>query len=299
MEEHRTTRLQSSDGAHRWQALAVDFDGTMATDGVVQNDVLDALDRCRQSQRKLVLVTGRELPELQTIFPRLSIFDLVVCENGGLLYCPSDFSETALATPPPPALVALLASRSVTPLSIGRTLIATREPHDTDALTAIRELGLEIQVVFNKGAVMLLPSGVNKATGLAQALSMLNVAPDHTVAVGDGENDHAMVSFVGLGVAVANAVPMLCERADFVTAKGNGSGVIELVDRLVRDDLTGIDPRPREAAAGAALPTQNLSPASASKGGDKGGAASGSKPGGTVGALAGIGTSSHMRNPPK
>ncbi|MCI0401182.1 MAG: hypothetical protein L0Z68_07775 [Gammaproteobacteria bacterium] len=53
------------------------------------------------------------------------------------------------------------------------------------ALEVIRDLGLELQVVFNKGAVMVLPSGVNKATGLHFALSQLRLSPHNAVAIDD------------------------------------------------------------------------------------------------------------------
>ena len=48
----------------------------------------------------------------------------------------------------------------------GRCIVATWEPHERHVLETIRDLGLELQVIFNKGAVMVLPSGINKATGL-------------------------------------------------------------------------------------------------------------------------------------
>ena len=79
-------------------------------------------------------------------------------------------------------------------------------------LEAIRDLGLELQIIFNKGAVMVLPSTVNKATGLAAALKRLKITPDSVVGVGDAENDHAFIKACGCGVAVANAIPSLEER---------------------------------------------------------------------------------------
>ena len=57
------------------------------------------------------------------------------------------------------------------PLSVGHVIAATFEPHDKVVFDTIREFGLELQVIFNKGAVMVLPSGVNKATGLVAALA--------------------------------------------------------------------------------------------------------------------------------
>ena len=49
-------------------------------------------------------------------------------------------------------------------------------PHEKEAIEAIRDLGLELQVIFNKDAVMILPSGVNKMTGLAAALKEIGIS---------------------------------------------------------------------------------------------------------------------------
>jgi len=230
-----------------YQALACDYDGTLARDGIVDRDVAGALQRCRDSGRRLLLVTGRELRDLQAIFAHLALFDYVIAENGALLYCPATGEERLLAAPPPDAFIQALRTRGVDPLALGHAIVATRSPFETVVLQTIRDLGLELQVVFNKGSVMVLPSGVNKATGLAEALRRLRIPPQKAVAVGDAENDHALLDAVGLGVAVASAVPMLLERADFVTTGGEGEGVVELIDRLLESDLAEINPRKRSA----------------------------------------------------
>ena len=104
----------------------------------------------------------------------------------------------------------------------------------------IRELGLELQVIFNKGAVMVLPAGVNKASGLAAALEDLGLSPHNVVAIGDAENDHALLAMAECSAAVANALPMLKARADLVTAGDHGAGVVELIERLIEDDLRDV-----------------------------------------------------------
>jgi hydroxymethylpyrimidine pyrophosphatase-like HAD family hydrolase len=92
-------------------------------------------------------------------------------------------------------------------------------------------------VVFNREALMVLPAGVHKGSGLGAALSRLKVAPPQTVAIGDAENDHAMLALCGYGAAVANALPALKARAQFVTRGERGQGVAELVERLIAFDL--------------------------------------------------------------
>jgi 3-deoxy-D-manno-octulosonate 8-phosphate phosphatase KdsC-like HAD superfamily phosphatase len=165
-----------------------------------------------------------------------------VAENGALLYRPATKETKLLAEPPPPAFLAALEQQNVVPLAAGEVIVATWTPHETTVLETIRQLGLELQVIFNKGAVMVLPSGVNKRTGLKEALDELEVSPHNAVAIGDGENDHALLSFVECGAAVANALPFLKEHADVVMLSNAGNGVIELIERLVADDLADLEP---------------------------------------------------------
>jgi hydroxymethylpyrimidine pyrophosphatase-like HAD family hydrolase len=221
-------------------ALASDYDGTLAEDGRVAPATLEALDLLKQSGRKLILVTGRELPDLQGVFPELDRFALVVAENGALLYEPATETQTLLGPEPPVVLIDRLKERRVSPLSIGRCIVATLEPNEQIVLETIRELGLEMQIIFNKGAVMVLPAGVNKATGLAAALERMKLSPLNVVGIGDAENDHAFLSACGCAVAVANALPMVKEDAAIVTKASRGGGVAELIGRLVADDLADI-----------------------------------------------------------
>jgi hydroxymethylpyrimidine pyrophosphatase-like HAD family hydrolase len=221
----------------RYLALATDFDGTLAKDGTVDEASLAALERFRDSGRRLILVTGRELDELLGIFPHVDLFERVVVENGALIYRPAVHEEKLLGEPPPPELVEAIRERGVSPLSVGRGIIATVEPHEVAILEAIRELGLEWHVIFNKGSVMALPSSVNKATGLCAVLEEMNLSPHNVIGVGDAENDHAFLGLCEFSAAVANALPTLKERADFVTRGARGAGVVELIDHVLADDL--------------------------------------------------------------
>jgi hypothetical protein len=121
-------------------------------------------------------------------------------------------------------------------------IVATWEPHQTTVLGVIREQGLEHQVIFNKGAVMVLPPGVNKATGLDSALARLWMSHHNTVGIGDADNDHAFLSRCECSVAVANALPAVKERADLVTRRERGSGVQELAKHLLDNDLADLEP---------------------------------------------------------
>ena len=229
----------------RYHLLATDYDGTLAHGGAVSERTLDALKRLLGSGRRLVMVTGRELPDLQKAFSHLDLFELVVAENGALLYRPSSKTTKRLAAPPPPEFVDELRERGVAPMSVGEVVVATWEPHSQAVLDAIRDRGLELQVIFNKGAVMVLPTGVNKASGLTAALAELKMSPHNAVGVGDAENDHSFMKLCEASAAVANALPAVKQTADVVTESDHGDGVVELVDRMLEDDLASVAVGPR------------------------------------------------------
>jgi hydroxymethylpyrimidine pyrophosphatase-like HAD family hydrolase len=223
--------------------LACDYDGTIATSGRVTEATAQALARVRASGRKLLLVTGRMLPDLRTVCPDTDrMFDAVVAENGALLYFPETRESRVLGDSPEPALLEALRRRRVR-FDVGASIVATDEPFAEAALAAIRETGVERTLVFNKGALMLLPGGITKGTGLEAALTAMELSAHNTVCIGDAENDHVFLAMSECGVAVANAIPSLKERADHVTRSPSGAGVVEFIDEHLTNDCVDLIPR--------------------------------------------------------
>ena len=229
----------------RFTVLACDYDGTIARQGEVDDKTAWDLGRVRTSGRRVVLVTGRDLPTLRSVCPHLELFDRVIAENGALLYRPDDGSERALADPPPAALVERLAESGV-PVDSGRAVVFTWRPNEVAAIEAIAELGLGHQVILNREAVMVVPPGVSKGSGLLAALDELHMSTHNVVAVGDAENDHDLLANSACGVAVGDAMPALAESADRVTEAPGPEGTRELISSLLDDDLAswGIEAQP-------------------------------------------------------
>src|SRR5947209_8000251 len=188
----------------RYLALATDYDETVADHGTIRPRTIAALERFRGSGRKLLLITGRELPELRAVCSRLDLFDLVVCENGGVLLDPRTGVETLLAPAASPNLAHALAEAGVRPVCVGQVMISTFADQKQLLLDTIHKLGVELEIILNKSSVMILPAGVNKGAGLKQALQRMDLSLCNVVAVGDAENDHAMLAVSGFAVAVAN-----------------------------------------------------------------------------------------------
>src|SRR3954467_11874908 len=221
----------------QYHALADDSAGTLSTDGVVDDHTIEACQRLRESGRRLILVTGRIIEQLVHVFPELRLCDMVVADNGAVLYDPKTHQRHPLADPPPREFVEELSRRGVPRIEVGDVIVATWEPHETTVLKTIHDLGLELQIIFNKGAVMILPTGVNKATGLRAALKRLGLPYHNTVAVGDAENDEAFLKLCEASAAVDNALDVVKKQVDIVTKCARGAGRAQLIDQVPDNDL--------------------------------------------------------------
>jgi HAD superfamily hydrolase (TIGR01484 family) len=225
----------------RYLALATDYDGTLAVDGHMSVDAVSAIARLRASGRRAILVTGRQLDDLLAVCPHLGLFDYVVAENGALVYAPRTREETLLGKPPPAEFLERLNRLGVDRVEVGRVIVSTWLPNHIAVLQAIQELGLELHVIFNRAAVMVLPAGINKVAGLDYALRKLGLSFHEAVGIGDSENDYSSLERCECAVAVANAVPSIRRLAAFVTQREAGSGVADLIDELIADDLARIE----------------------------------------------------------
>ena len=221
-----------------YQILATDYDGTLWDHGVVSPETLAAIKRLRASGKKLVLVTGRELEELKQVFPDIELCDLVVAENGALLYWPPTRQMKLLSEPAPSAFVAKLKARGI-PVAIGRAIVATVEPHEVSVLQTIKEMGLELEMIFNKGSVMILPTGVNKATGLREGLSRMGLSTRYTYRRRRRGKRSRLSPYLWLRDrgCQKSALPTLKDRADFVTERPHGEGVVELIEQLLANNF--------------------------------------------------------------
>ena len=224
----------------RFKALATDYDGTIAHHGMVDPATVDALCRLKESGRKLLLVTGRELPDLSNVFSEVQMFHRVVAENGALIYDPENGDQRLLADPPPAAFAEHLRQLGVKHLSVGRVIVATQEMDSGLVQKAMDDCEMPLHVIPNKGDLMILPAGVNKATGLGAVLEEFDFDASAVVGVGDAENDAIFLDICGFSVAVKNALPWLKERVDWVTPGDHGQGVRQLVRALLQDDLAGV-----------------------------------------------------------
>lgn len=226
----------------RYLVLVTDYDGTIATHGTVPDVVLAAIRRLRDSGRHVILATGRRLEDLLKACPHIDVFSYVVAENGAVTYDPKLRETTLLAEPLPREFIAALEQTNIGPLEIGTIIVSSRSINRATVMGLIQASGLELKIVFNRDAIMILPTGITKASGTRYALRKLGLSSHEIIAVGDAENDHSILQIAECPVAVANAVDAIKKAAAFVTRSEAGEGVVELIDDLIATDLEIVDP---------------------------------------------------------
>src|SRR5688572_16113234 len=201
----------------RFFALAAGFDGTLARDGRYDERGIEALKALSATGRKLILVTARELRELLEIFPEARVFDFIVAENGAVMHRPATRESQILAQAPSEILLQELQRRGVVPICAGSSIIKTAVHHESEVRAAVQKLDLDCQLILNDSSLIVLPSGVNKASGVKEALRQLGISQHNLAVIGDAQNDIALFQLAEHAVAVENAHPLLKQCADRTT----------------------------------------------------------------------------------
>ena len=215
----------------KFAALALDYDGTIATDGVIGPGVREAVGEARQRGIVVVLVTGRRLPDLRRVAGDLTCFDVIVAENGAVLEFPASGRHVLIGHPPHPDVIQELRRRHVD-IAVGESVIEADASAAPAVLDVIRTMEQPLILAFNRGRLMVLPQAVAKSTGLRQALFALRVSIHNTVGIGDAENDHDLLDACEVGVAVGWGSAALRAVADEVI-EGTGPEAVAAYIRRV------------------------------------------------------------------
>lgn len=221
MKGDRTVAYQ----APQLDALAVDLDGTLTLDGLpLRKGVTEALRELKSTGTRLILATGRCVGEAHSLVGE-GLFDATVAENGAVLVvdgirtssAPAGWDEVRahLLQHFEPGCEEVILSAEIDKLAMARSLVPR-----------------QAKIELNKDRLMIVPRGVDKGSGLADALSKLRLSGARTACIGDGENDSPMFEVAGVRVALENSVQGLKRRADFITRGSDGEGTTEAIGML-------------------------------------------------------------------
>jgi hydroxymethylpyrimidine pyrophosphatase-like HAD family hydrolase len=234
MQTQKAHSLLTPAAVNEYLVLATDYDHTLATEGQLSASTVSALRKLRSSNRSIVLITGRQIEELKIVCPDLSLFNLIVAENGAVLFHPTQNRLTLLASPFPEKIIQSLKERAVTPLQIGQVILSTFVEEKGKVIEVFEQYDFlsQAQLIPNRESLMILPAKIDKKSGLKHALEYLKVPSSKVIGVGDAENDIAFLAECGLSVAVANAIDSVKKISSYVTTQERGEGVVELIAKF-------------------------------------------------------------------
>lgn len=87
----------------------------------------------------------------------------------------------------------------------------------------------------HKFVIEIITQGINKGKAVEWLCNKYNISTDECIALGDSENDIAMIKTAGLGVAMQNAMPKVKECADYVTDSNDNDGVAKVIYKFCLD----------------------------------------------------------------
>lgn len=225
-------------------AIALDYDGTIARNDVLDPSVREAIAAARTKGIIVLLITGRILDDLRRVAGELHFVDGVIAENGAVVHFPDSGHTSTLAPPVPEPFIRELHRRGI-PFRAGRCLVDSDANEAPRLLEVIRALQLPLVLIFNAGRVMTLPQGVSKATGLHATLDTLRLSARNAVAIGDAENDHELLRLAEVGVAVGWGSEALRRAADIVLDGDGPSAVAPYVRKLADSGRLPVPSRAR------------------------------------------------------
>ena len=226
------------------KVFAVDIDGTLTENGggIIH---LAALAKLRQLEKlgyNVVYVTGRSSIEAYVLAVFGGTTRIAIGENGGAItVAPQDHRLLASRDRCMEGYEILRKSidgvqqKPVFPRMTEVVLLRTFDLKEGQKI--LDENGLALYLSDSKYAFHINEKGVDKATGLQEALKMLKADPEEAVAIGDSETDVPMYGICGHSIALAHAEDHVKKKADHVTAGREGTGLVEAIDHVALNYL--------------------------------------------------------------
>ena len=215
------------------KVLATDYDDTLATGGVIAEETIAALQQFRARGNEVILVTGRILEDFFRVCPHHFFLDRIVAENGAVFYDVRTQKSELLCESFSRSSLLKLRSMGIQDLDFGRVMVSTSRPYMKVLQQWMDESEDKIQVISNRESLMILPSGIDKLTGLTQVLDRMNVSLTEVIGMGDAENDLSFLSQCGESIAVQNAIDAVKKIATHITLARAGEGVVEFLNHYL------------------------------------------------------------------
>jgi hypothetical protein len=213
--------------------IVSDFDRTLTEDSSeLYGPLLGVLSSLRRYENvKFLVASGRKLDFLLKGFDLHNSPNAIVAENGGVIYSPDIESIHILGEQD--ARIREQLKNSSIPFDAGQVVISIRKEFEIDVIKLVKGMNPSVRIEHNRDSIMILPSNVDKAHGVNEALRLMRLQPRELICIGDAENDYSLFDIGTVSVATYDAVPELKGRADIVCSEKGAVGVTRFLSDLL------------------------------------------------------------------
>jgi phosphoglycolate phosphatase (TIGR01487 family) len=231
----------------KFKVFAVDIDGTLTENGggAIHLGALSKLRHLEKLGHNVIYVTGRSSIEAYVLAVFGGTTKIAVGENGGAItLAPQEHRLLANRDKCVEGYEVLrknLDGVQIKPVFPRMTEVVMLRTFDLkQGQKILDENHLDLYLSDSKYAYHINEKGLDKATGLKEALRILKADPEETVAIGDSETDVPMYDACGCSIALGHAEDGVKARATHVVRGSEGTGLAEAID-LVALNYLGVD----------------------------------------------------------
>lgn len=219
------------------KVFAVDIDGTLTENGggMIHLAALAKLRYLEKLGYNVIYATGRSSVEAYLLAVFGGTTQIAVGENGGAItVAPQEHRLLASKEKCIEGYEALKKSidgvqtKPVFPRMTEVVLLRTFDLKEGQKI--LDERGFSLYLSDSKYAFHINEKGIDKASGLKEALKMLKADPEEVIAIGDSETDVPMYDFCGYSIALGHAEENVKRKADHVMSGREGVGLVEAID---------------------------------------------------------------------
>jgi hypothetical protein len=232
------------------ELLVLDLDGTVFGSSRLLIEEIEKIRQLTDTGVRIIISSGRTLHYVLGIVRCLGINDIVICEEGTIIYdCRNDnllvngnsenilILKENLSSWLPFCIIPREAHHDKNIiLALDRNPRIDVDDFVNEVSDVLSEKNLKLNITRSDEMINILPLEIDKGIALTNILKSENINPETVVAIGDSLNDLSTFDSVAYPIAVSNAHELVKKKSVYVSPQKNGLGVCDIIDMILSNN---------------------------------------------------------------
>ena len=232
------------------ELLVLDLDGTVFGSSRLLIEEIEKIRQLTDTGVRIIISSGRTLHYVLGIVRCLGINDIVICEEGTIIYdCRNDnllvngnsenilILKENLSSWLPFCIIPREAHHDKNIiLALDRNPRIDVDDFVNEVSDVLSEKNLELNITRSDEMINILPLEIDKGIALTNILKSENINPETVVAIGDSLNDLSTFDSVAYPIAVSNAHELVKKKSVYISPQKNGLGVCDIIDMILSNN---------------------------------------------------------------